>query len=165
MLQDDNNYSDTMVFQANKPGAANNGLQNTMTIDPSGNVNIIGSLTVAGVGVTGNGQQGPPGPQGPTGPQGATGPAGATGPQGPTGATGPPGSGTVGSIANCSPSAVALLQCWTASAYPVGAAPSGVAFDGTNIWVANGSSNNVTRLLASNGSVVGTYSVGSALPR
>jgi DNA-binding beta-propeller fold protein YncE len=31
-----------------------------------------------------------------------------------------------------------------------------VAFDGTNIWVANTHSNNVTKLLASTGTVVGT---------
>ncbi|HZW91764.1 MAG TPA: hypothetical protein VFF64_02220 [Candidatus Eremiobacteraceae bacterium] len=36
----------------------------------------------------------------------------------------------------------------------------GVAFDGTNIWVANSGSGSVTELLASSGAVVGTYSVG-----
>jgi hypothetical protein len=97
LLLDNDNYSDSVIFQANAPGAANNGLQNTMTIDPVGNVTIARSLTVAGQPVTGNGQQGPPGPQGPqgaTGPQGSQGPAGptgATGPQGPTGPAGPPG--------------------------------------------------------------------------
>jgi len=32
-----------------------------------------------------------------------------------------------------------------------------VAFDGINIWVANYNSNNVTKLLASSGAVVSTY--------
>jgi hypothetical protein len=41
--------------------------------------------------------------------------------------------------------------------YNVGTSPSAVAFDGTNIWVANNGS--VTELLASSGAVVGTYSV------
>jgi DNA-binding beta-propeller fold protein YncE len=35
-----------------------------------------------------------------------------------------------------------------------------VAFDGVNIWVTNQNSNNVTKLKASNGSKVGTFSVG-----
>ncbi len=39
--------------------------------------------------------------------------------------------------------------------------PVGVAFDGTNIWVANDHSNNVTVLRASNGAVLGTFAVGS----
>jgi DNA-binding beta-propeller fold protein YncE len=54
----------------------------------------------------------------------------------------------------------ALLQ-WYSTTYPVGGAPEGVAFDGTNIWVAIYGSNNVTKLLASSGAVVGTYPVGS----
>jgi DNA-binding beta-propeller fold protein YncE len=36
-----------------------------------------------------------------------------------------------------------------------------VAFDGTNIWVTNDGNNTVTKLLASTGTFVGTYSVGS----
>jgi len=54
----------------------------------------------------------------------------------------------------------ALLQ-WYSATYPVGSAPAGVAFDGTNIWVTNSGSGSVTKLLASTGAVVGTYSVGS----
>ena len=42
-----------------------------------------------------------------------------------------------------------------------GTTPEGVAFDGSNIWVANISSGNVTKLLASTGAVVGIYSVGT----
>jgi YVTN family beta-propeller protein len=37
-----------------------------------------------------------------------------------------------------------------------------VAFDGTNIWVTNSGSNTVTKLLASTGQVLGTFSVGTA---
>lgn len=45
--------------------------------------------------------------------------------------------------------------------YSVGSHPAGVAFDGTNVWVANSGSNTVTKLLASNGFVEGTITVGS----
>ena len=46
--------------------------------------------------------------------------------------------------------------------YNVGAAPLGVAFDGTNIWVANDGGANVTKLLASTGALVGTYTTGAS---
>jgi DNA-binding beta-propeller fold protein YncE len=36
----------------------------------------------------------------------------------------------------------------------------GVAFDGTNIWVANMSGNNATELRASDGALLGTFFVG-----
>jgi YVTN family beta-propeller protein len=55
----------------------------------------------------------------------------------------------------------ALLQ-WYPTTYAVGSYPAAVAFDGTNIWVANAGSSTVTKLLASSGAVVGTYPVGSA---
>ncbi len=45
--------------------------------------------------------------------------------------------------------------------YPTGTTPAGVVFDGANIWVANSSNNNVTKLLASTGATLGTYPVGS----
>jgi DNA-binding beta-propeller fold protein YncE len=38
----------------------------------------------------------------------------------------------------------------------------GVAFDGTNIWVANMSGNSATRLRASDGAPMGTFTTGSA---
>jgi hypothetical protein len=44
--------------------------------------------------------------------------------------------------------------------FDVGEFPIGVAFDGTNIWVANAESNNVKKLRASNGAVLGTFKVG-----
>jgi hypothetical protein len=43
----------------------------------------------------------------------------------------------------------------------VGSEPIALTFDGTNIWVANEGSNNVTKMLAANGSVVGTYPAGT----
>ena len=42
----------------------------------------------------------------------------------------------------------------------VGADPAGLAFDGSNIWVANRGSNSVTKLRASDMTILGTYSVG-----
>ena len=44
--------------------------------------------------------------------------------------------------------------------FDVGKFPIGVAFDGTNIWVANAGSNNVKKLRASDGAVLGTFNVG-----
>lgn len=35
------------------------------------------------------------------------------------------------------------------------------AFDGSSVWVANAGSNNVTRLRASDGTVLGTFAVGN----
>ena len=43
-----------------------------------------------------------------------------------------------------------------------GTAPYGVAFDGINIWVTNLVSNNVTKLNAATGAVVGTYAAGDS---
>ena len=43
----------------------------------------------------------------------------------------------------------------------VGSGPFGVAFDGTNIWVANYADSTVTKVLASSGAVVGTYAAGT----
>jgi DNA-binding beta-propeller fold protein YncE len=45
--------------------------------------------------------------------------------------------------------------------FTVGANPVAVAFDGANIWVTNIASNNVTKLHASDGSLVGTFTVGT----
>src|SRR6185369_10434490 len=44
--------------------------------------------------------------------------------------------------------------------FAVGDGPEAVAFDGTNVWVANQFSDTVTKIRASDGAVVGTYSVG-----
>lgn len=43
----------------------------------------------------------------------------------------------------------------------VGTSPSGVIFDGTNLWTANRGSGNVTKVRASDGAVLGTYPVGT----
>jgi len=43
--EDFGGFSDAIVFAANKPGTFNNGLQSTMSIDPHGNVAILGNLT------------------------------------------------------------------------------------------------------------------------
>jgi sugar lactone lactonase YvrE len=48
-----------------------------------------------------------------------------------------------------------------AGAFPVGAGSEGVAFDGMNIWVANYESGTVTKLRASDGTVLGTFNVPS----
>ncbi len=59
---------------------------------------------------------------------------------------------------------IALLRWYdanqTGTTFTVGTNPSGIAFDGANIWVVNSGSNTVTKLKAADGSLVGTYSVG-----
>jgi len=51
-----------------------------------------------------------------------------------------------------------LAPLVTIQSFPVGAGPSGLAFDGANIWTANISSNNVTKLRASDGTLLGNAS-------
>jgi uncharacterized protein (TIGR03437 family) len=78
--------------------------------------------------------------------------------------------------ASGSPQTISLtgtgIAGYTTVDYPVGgfpvgwptggsSEPKGVVFDGTNIWVANFFTNNVTKLLASTGAILGTYSVGA----
>jgi len=67
---------------------------------------------------------------------------GPVGPQGPSGPSGPVNRITDGQIAQ--------LQWYqdpgAAAVYPVGAGPVGVAFDGTNIWVANSGDGTVSRI-------------------
>jgi hypothetical protein len=58
---------------------------------------------------------------------------------------------------------VALLKWYPVNqvtAFAVGTSPTGVAFDGANIWVANAGSTNVTKLRASDGANLGTFAVG-----
>ncbi len=122
---------------------------------------------------------GPAGPQGPTGPQGQSGPAGAPGlpgqpgPQGPAGPPGPPGP----VAGNVNPLQVALLRWYPAtlnrftvgnsppSCMPVACDPSfpdgtsGVAFDGSSMWVTHWDDNSVTKLRASDGAVLGIFAV------
>jgi len=74
--------------------------------------------------------------------------AGVPGPTGPIGAQGP--SGPVGPVNRISDGQIAQLQWYqdpgAAAIYPVGDFPSGVAFDGTNIWVTNLFDDDVSRL-------------------
>src|SRR5450631_376212 len=73
-------------------------------------------------------------------------------PQGPGGAGGP------------NPAQLAILRWYptnrVGSSYAVGNLPVGIAFDGANLWVANEGASTVTKLRASDGSLVGTYPVG-----
>ncbi len=55
----------------------------------------------------------------------------------------------------------AFLQ-WGQKNFTTGSNPLSVCFDGTNIWVANSSNNTVTKIKASDGSVVGTYTAGTS---
>jgi hypothetical protein len=63
------------------------------------------------------------------------------------------------------PQQVALLRWYgvnqAGNQFSVGSVPTGIAFDGANIWVTNLSSNNVTKLRASDGANLGTFPVGS----
>src|SRR5579863_5975535 len=62
------------------------------------------------------------------------------------------------------PLKVALLKWYQANlvptAFPVGQQPYSVAFDGANIWVANNADGTVSKLRASDGAALGTFSVG-----
>jgi len=139
---------------------------------------IIGlaiSLATNYFGPTGpQGEQGPAGSDGATGPagadgatgpagaDGATGPAGADGATGPAGAQGEPGLSRTGVL---DADDLALLKWWEAdwgSTFDVGDSPFGVCFDGTNIWVTNYGDDTVSKLLASDGSLVGTYATGDS---
>ena len=56
---------------------------------------------------------------------------------------------------------IVTLQAQTAATQvSVGLGPEGVATDGANVFVANQFSNTVTKLRASDGTVIGTYNVG-----
>ena len=64
------------------------------------------------------------------------------------------------------PLQVALL-CWypanlTAN-FPVGHGPSGLAFDGSSIWVVNVNDYTVTKLRTSDGTVLGTFTVANTV--
>ncbi len=117
------------------------------------------------------GSQGPAGPAGPPGPKGDTGPAGPAGSQGPkgdTGAAGPTGpQGPPGAAGGLSPGLVATLrwdQLVANNDIAVGRSPQGVAFDGTNIWVTNQADARVSKIRASDGSVLGTFFLGGSNP-
>ena len=60
---------------------------------------------------------------------------------------------------------IAMLRWYgvntTNSNFPVGNKPIGLAFDGSSMWVANLNSDNVMKLRASDGEILGTFAVGS----
>ena len=139
----------------------------TGSTGPQGIAGIQGAPGAAGA----TGSLGPIGPVGPTGAtgsqglagvQGAHGPTGGMGSVGPTGLVGPTGaSGQVGDVGSegLNPLRVVLLKwspAYRAASFAVGAAPWGIAFDGTSIWVTNSGSNSVTKLRASDGAYLGT---------
>jgi hypothetical protein len=71
---------------------------------------------------------------------------------------------TTTTIPPSNPLQVAILRWYPANlttSFGAGSNPSGVAFDGANIWVANTGSNTVTKLRASDGSTLGTFTVES----
>ena len=63
------------------------------------------------------------------------------------------------------PNQVAILRWYTANQTadfitgPVGNGPFGVAFDGASIWVTNGGTNKVTKVRASDGTLLGAFPV------
>ena len=69
---------------------------------------------------------------------------------------------------SANPMQIALLRWYEAiqtnDAYVTGDGPHGLAFDGANIWVANWNDDTVTKLRASDGSLVGTYNVNANAP-
>ncbi len=76
--------------------------------------------------------------------------------------TGPPGNSGRSGLTAAQISQVALLRFWQSSqSVAVGNGPASVCFDGTNVWTSNFSNNNVTKVLASTGAIVGTYTVGT----
>ena len=107
-----------------------------------------------------NGINGLPGAQGPQGLQGAA--STVPGPQGPQGNPGT--NGTNGLNGTPGPSLAemrAALMQWYPQTYPAGTNPAAIAFDGSNLWITNYTSNVVTKLRANDGVIVGTYSTGA----
>ena len=63
------------------------------------------------------------------------------------------------------PQQIATLHWYAANlttAFSVGTTPFGVAFDGANVWVVNGGDNDVEKLRANDGAVLGAFSVGQS---
>jgi uncharacterized protein (TIGR03437 family) len=69
--------------------------------------------------------------------------------------TNPPPGGGASSAVNFTATAIPQI-----TNFPVGTHPVALAFDGTNIWVANNGSGSVTKLRASDGTILGTFSAG-----
>jgi hypothetical protein len=99
---------------------------------------------------------------GPLGPSGPPGMPGKVGPQGPAGRAGPAGpAGPSGLAINHLQVALLKWAPYAGLTFPVGSKPDGIAFDGANIWVANGGGNTVTKLRSSDGVSLGTFTVGA----
>ena len=65
-------------------------------------------------------------------------------------------------VANYGDNTISKILGEIAVSYNVGGiGPVGVAFDGANIWVTNSGSNTVSKSSPSNGSILGTYTVGN----
>ena len=116
----------------------------SMQLAANGGASVSWIVTYGAIGP--QGPQGSPGAIGATGAQGPTGATGAQGPQGPAGPQGPPGPAPTAGIPLMQQKA-ALLQWWKQD-FPVGDSPTGIAFDGANIWVTNRNSNTVSKLPA-----------------
>lgn len=66
---------------------------------------------------------------------------------------------------NLNPFQIATLHWYDANlsaSFSVGSGPSGVVFDGGNIWVTNAGSNTVTKIRANDGEVLGTFALGGS---
>ena len=62
------------------------------------------------------------------------------------------------------PNQIALLRWYSANqtaTFPFPGSPYGLVFDGSSIWISNISSASVTKVRASDGTVLGTFPVGS----
>src|SRR3984893_3920579 len=144
---------------------------------PAGPQGSVGATGPAGaIGAAGpqgpQGVKGDVGPQGPAGPMGATGQTGAPGAPGAVGSQGPSGpTGSKGDPGPPGPPGIDRLQIATlhwyqanqsGSAFTVGTSPLGVAFDGSNVWIANNRSKSVTKLRASDGATLGTFALGTS---
>src|SRR5579872_6442307 len=67
--------------------------------------------------------------------------------------------------ARLNPMKIAELKWYIAPSsthFPVGNQPYGLCFDGANIWAANNADNTVSKVRASDGALLGTYSVPGA---
>ena len=135
------------------------------------------------------GPQGPPGPAGPAGPQGpagaagAQGPAGAAGAQGPSGPAGPAGAqgpaggppGVAGPAGpqgppglGLNPIQIGMLRWYQASLageFQVGDGPSGIAFDGQDLWVTLAGNSKITKVRPSDGTCWARSTLARGLPR
>ena len=107
-----------------------------------------------------NGNTGMQGLKGDKGDMGSAGSQGVKGDKGDTGATGSQGPTGLG----YNPQQIGMLK-WaptTVATFTVGQGPSALCFDGACIWVANSGNQTVTKMSASDGKILGTYSAGGA---